>query len=71
MMNEQTIRFHLENIEKNNRFLAHKKEIEAEISGLRLLAFCFKGNSLGVEYNLKANSLEKKLKESELKRLTG
>lgn len=68
-MNDETIKFHLDNIVKNNRFNAHKKELETEISDLRLMALKFKGTALATTSNIKANGLEKKLNEAVRKRL--
>lgn len=68
-MNNKTIQFHLENIEKNNRYLSHKKEIENEIASLRAVAFHFPNSAIGAEKTIEANILEEKLRKSELIRM--
>ena len=69
MLNNQTIEFHLSNIKQNNRYLAHKKDIENEITSLRAVAFLFSDKPLGIEKGIVANLLEQKLKEAEFIRL--
>lgn len=69
MLNNQTIEFHLSNIKQNNRYLAHKKDIENEITSLRAVAFLFSDKPLGIEKGIEANLLEQKLKEAEFIRL--
>lgn len=69
MLNKQTIDFHLSNIKQNNRYLAHKKDIENEITSLRAVSFLFADKPLGIEKGIEANLLEQKLKEAEFIRL--
>ena len=69
MLNNQTIEFHLLNIRNNNRYLAHKKDLENEITSLRVVAFLFSDKPLGIEKGIEANLLEQKLKEAEFVRL--
>ena len=69
MLNNQTIEFHLLNIRNNNRYLAHKKDIENEITSLRAVAFLFSDKPLGIEKGIEANLLEQRLKEAEFVRL--
>ncbi len=70
MLNNQTIEFHLSNIKQNNRYLAHKKDIENEITSLRAVAFLFSDKPLGIEKGIEANLLEQRLKEAEFVRLS-
>lgn len=69
MLNKETIDFHLSNIKQNNRYLAHKKDIENEITSLRAIAFLFSDKPLGIEKGIEANLLEQRLKEAEFVRL--
>lgn len=69
MLNKDTIDFHLSNIKQNNRYLAHKKDIENEITSLRAVAFLFSDKPLGIEKGIEANLLEQRLKEAEFVRL--
>lgn len=69
MLNNQTIEFHLLNIRNNNRYLAHKKDLENEITSLRAVAFLFSDKPLGIEKGIEANLLEQKLREAEFIRL--
>lgn len=69
MLNNQTIDFHLLNIRNNNRYLAHKKDLENEITSLRAVAFLFSDKPLGIEKGIEANLLEQKLREAEFIRL--
>jgi hypothetical protein len=69
MLNKETIDFHLSNIKQNNRYLAHKKDLENEITSLRAVAFLFSDKPLGIEKGIEANLLEQKLKEAEFVRL--
>ena len=63
MMNEKTIRFHLENMEKGNRFPKHRKELQEEIDSLKAVALKFKNTLLGLEADLKAKRIENKMFE--------
>ena len=69
-MNKSTIDFKLKNIAMNNSFLDHKKELEAEISELRLSALRFPTSLFSNECNRKANIIERKLSEAIQKRLS-
>lgn len=70
-MNENTVKFHLDNIAKNNRAKAHIKDLEDEISSLRSSALLLKSTSAGNALSLQANLLQKKLDEAIRKRFTG
>lgn len=63
MMNETTIRFHLENMEKGNRFPKHRKELQEEIDSLKAVALKFKNTPLGLEADLKAKRIESRMLE--------
>jgi len=69
-MNQKTIEFHMVNIAKNNRFTSHKKEVEAEISSLRLVAAKFKNSNLGILAENKANEIQALLDKAILKRIS-
>jgi len=68
-MNEKTIEYHLYHMAKNNRYEAHKKELNVEVSSLRLLSIQFKGSGIETESNLKANLIEKRMREASLRRI--
>lgn len=69
MLNKDTIEFHLLNIRNNNRYLAHKKDLENEITSLRAVSFLFSDKPLGIEKGIEANLLEQRLREAEFVRL--
>ena len=68
-MNEATLNFHLKNIEKNNRFEKHKKDLEEEISSLRLSALNLKGTSVSRLLSNRADIIARKLDSAMVKRL--
>lgn len=68
-LNDKTIAFHLLHISRNNRYLAHRAEIEKEISERRLTAYKLANTRAGDIVEKSAddlgNALDKAIQERE------
>ena len=62
-MNDATIKFHLDNIKKNNRVASHVADLKSEISALRLIAFKH-GDGVSKFAEERATAIEMKLREA-------